>query len=437
MRSNHSSPFFKGSIIKKIECSDITDLGYGVLKKDSYTIFARNILIGEVVDVQLIDVKKKFSIGKVIKHYNSSKDRVNPLCPFAKDCNGCKYQFMDYESQVRLKSEQLSKLFEREVEVIGAQNPNYYRNKIEFIYEDESLNMMGEQNKKVPIDSCKIAHQRINDLLNPLLESLNNNKHAKISNVILRYSKLEDAYMIIFVSKELNKYQERIAQEIVGYDSRVKSVILSHGDSTNYLFNEQEILLYGEEYLIDRLMDKDFKVSSKSFYQINQEQTKVLYQTAIDFAQFSSDDNIADLYCGVGTIGIIASDYVNHVLGVETVSDAVEAARDNVLLNEISNVDIIEHDLNEDFDILEGIDVAIVDPPRSGLSINIIDNLIQSNIPKIVYIACDPRTQYRDVKLFEAAGYKLEAIKGVDMFAMTHHVESIVLMTTCSLETKK
>ena len=426
---NNPSPFFKGEVVKNLKCIDVSNLGYGVFKVDNYTIFARNVIVDEVCDLEIVEVKKKFSIARVTKLIETSSYRNDKYLDYSHKYNNTRYLDFDYPMQVKIKENQMSKLFNQEVSLTQADNLYHYRNKSEFIYQNEVLNMYNDKKELTPVTSCLLAHDEINNVLAPTVEALNNNKRANISNVIFRYSRFEHKIMIILVSESENRHQLKIAQEIVGYSDKVKSVILNVGDSSNYLFNDKEIVLYGSEYLIDTLFNKQFKLTSKSFYQINYAQTLKLYQTVIDFADFKKSDNVADLYCGVGTIGIIVSDYVNHVLGVEVVSDAVKAAQENINLNEKNNVDIIEHDLNEDFSILEDIDVAIVDPPRSGLSKKMIENLVKSEVSKIVYVSCDPYTQKRDLNIFESNGYKLEKIKAVDMFVHTHHVETVVLMS--------
>ncbi len=289
--------------------------------------------------------------------------------------------------------------------------------------------MYGDNNTLVKIDECVISHKEINKIMPALLESINNNKKAEIKEVVFRYSQFQDALMIILVSEKDNYFVEKIAQEIVGYSNKVKSVILNYGQSRNYLFNEREKVLYGEDYLIDKLFNKLFKITSKSFYQINLKQTEKLYQSVIDFGNFSKEDNILDLYCGVGSIGIIISDYVNHVLGIEILEEAVASAKDNINLNDINNVEVIKQDLKEDLKIPDNIDCVIVDPPRSGLSDKVIVSLIKSKVAKIIYVSCNPLSQKRDLELLLKSNYQLVKYKAVDMFVNTEHVETVVLMS--------
>lgn len=396
VRNNNSLPFFKGQKIDSALCHDVSNRGYGVFRHDDFVIFAQGVIDGEIANLEITDVKKNFAIAKVTKLIKQSKHRIKPLLNYKKTLGGARYEAFTYDAQIKIKEKQMSDLFERDVTVLASECPYHYRNKSEFFYANESLNMYSETNQLIPITSLNLAHPKINEMIAPVTEAINNNKRANVSSVVFRYSQHEDKLMIILVSESENKYHLKIAQEIVGFNNNVKSVILNYGSSKNYLFNDDEKLLYGKDYLIDVLFNKQFKITSKSFYQVNQSQTEKLYETAIDFANFKATDNVADLYCGVGTIGIIISDYVNHVLGVEVVSEAVMAAKDNINLNDIHNYDVIEHDLNEDISILENIDVAIVDPPRNGLSPIMINNLCQSDVHRIVYISCNPYTQKRD-----------------------------------------
>lgn len=426
---NKSLPFFKGQIINNVKCIDLSSQGYGVVKVDGFTIFVRSLFENEVADIRVDSVFKNYAIASVLKLIEESEFRESNFCTLSNRCNAFKYHDLSYTGQIKIKEKQMSKLFNQDVEVIKADKSTHYRNKSEFFYHNDKFNTYDHNKKLVKVSECLVSRKEINDLLPIVLEAINNNKKANIKSVIFRYSEFEDKLMLIFVSESENRYHLKIAQEIIGYSNKVKSIILNTGKSDNYLFNNDEKVLYGESYLIDTIFRKKFKITSKSFYQINQKQTENLYKTAIEFADLKPSDNVADLYCGVGTIGIIVSDYVNHVLGIEVVSDAVEAARDNINLNDISNYEVIEHDLNEDIDVLENIDVAIVDPPRNGLSKSIIDNLSLSNINKIVYVSCNPYTQKRDLDIFIEKGYKLEKITAVDMFANTEHVESVILLT--------
>lgn len=425
---NNSLPFFKGETIHAAVCEDVSNLGFGVFKVNDFVIFAQGVITDEVADLRIEEIKKNFAIASVRKIIKASEDRIKDKIDYKSVTNNIKYQEYTYERQSKIKKNQMESLFKREVELIQSDNPLYYRNKSEFFYSNESLNMYNSKNELVPVKECVLTCQKINDLLTPMTEALNNNKRANVSSVIFRYSEHEDKFMIILVSPKENKYHLKIAQEIVGFSDKIKSVILNIGVSKNYLFNEQEKVLYGDSYLIDRLFNKEFKITSKSFYQINQRQTEKLYQTAFDFAEFNKSQSVADLYCGVGTIGIIASDFVKYVLGVEVVPEAVLAAKDNIALNEVNNYEVIEHDLNEDFSILKDIDIAIVDPPRSGLSDKMINNLVESDIQKIVYISCNPYSQIKDVEKFEKNGYILSKVKAVDMFSYTQHIESVVMM---------
>lgn len=421
-------PFFKGEEIKNVACVDVSTMGYGVLKPKNFTVFAKGIIPKECGHIKIEKISKNFAIAKVLKVTNSSTRRVKPLCKYAEACNGCKYQHIEYSEQIRIKEKQLEDLFSYKIKVEESNDQYFYRNKSNFTISNGHYNMYGDNNTFVKIDECVISHKEINKIMPALLESINNNKKAEIKEVVFRYSHFQDALMIILVSEKDNYFIEKIAQEIVGYSKKVKSVILSHGQSKNYLFNDSEKVIYGEDYLIDKLFNKLFKITSKSFYQINVAQTLKLYQTVIDFGNFSKEDNILDLYCGVGSIGIILSDYVNHVLGVEILEEAVASAKENINLNDINNVDIIKHDLKEDLEIPDNIDSVIVDPPRSGLSDKVIKSLVASNVKKIIYVSCNPISQKRDLDVFLSFNYKLIKHKAVDMFVNTEHIESVVML---------
>ncbi|NLC55022.1 MAG: 23S rRNA (uracil(1939)-C(5))-methyltransferase RlmD [Erysipelothrix sp.] len=403
-------------------------MGFGVLKPNNFTVFAKGLIIGEKADLKIEKLSKNFAIASVLNIINKSVDRREVTMPNTKAINAYKYLHINYPAQIKLKEKQLYDLFGYKIKVLASDQEFHYRNKSSFTISNGKYNMYGDNNKLVPVDQCIISHKEINKIMPYVLEAINNNKKAKIKEVIFRYSQHQDALMIIFVSEIDNYFANKIAQEIVGYSSKVKSVILNMGTSNNYLFNETEKTLYGDDYIIDRIFNKLFKITSKSFYQVNNYQTEKLYQTILDFGKFTLEDNILDLYCGVGSIALTLSDYVNHILGVEILKEAVDSARENIELNDIHNVDIIRQDLNDNLSIEDNIDCIIVDPPRSGLSQNIIKNISNSKVNKLIYVSCNPTTQKRDIDLFIKAGYKLSKQQAVDMFSNTEHIESVALL---------
>ncbi len=429
MASDIKPPFLKGAKLNNLKCIDVSYMGYGVLKYNDFTIFTRNTITDEVVDEIVSKVYKNYAIAKLDKVIKKSKYRVEPLDCNYLELNNTRYLTVDYKHQIEIKKKQLKKLFGYDIEILKADNQYYYRNKSEFFYFNKSLNKYNEDNELIPINECIITDKRINKLLPIVLEALNNNTRANISSVIFRVSDLNNEIMIIFVSKDINKYQQRVSNEIVGYSKDVSSIILNIGKSDNYLFNDKEIILHNKDYIMDTIKNKQFKVSSKSFYQVNNKQTEKLYQSVLDLGDFNKDDNVADLYCGVGTIGIILSDYVNYVVGVEVLKAAVDLAVDNINLNEVNNIEIINHDLNENIEILDNINKVVVDPPRSGLSNTLINNIIKSNIKDIIYVSCNPKTLKRDLDIFTSNGYKVLNHVAVDMFVNTHHVESCVRLS--------
>ena len=429
MGNRNILPFFKGQIINNAECVDISNMGYGVLKPNNFTVFAKGLIVGEFADVQIQSIAKNFAIAKVVNIYNKSKDRITHKNLDEINSNNAKYLHMSYKKQIEVKENQLEALFGYKVKVKQAKNQFNYRNKVSFNISNGQYNVYGDNNKLVPVKQSILSHNEINKIMPIVLEAINNNKKAMISGIIFRYSEYQKSIMIILVSKKDNYYADKIAQEIIGYSNKVKSVILNVGDSRNYLFNENERLLYGEDYIMDKILNKLFKITSKSFYQVNNSQTKVLYETIIEFGQFTLNDNILDLYCGVGSIALSISDYVNHVLGVELLDEAVDSAKQNVELNNVSNVEIIKHDLNDKLVIEDNIDCIIVDPPRSGLSKQLIQDISNSPINKMIYVSCDPISLKRDLDLLYKSDFVVKKHVAVDMFVNTEHVETVVLMS--------
>ena len=421
-------PFFKNQIIKKVKAIDISSQGFAVVKKDNFVIFTKALLINEIADIKIIKVYKNHAIAKVEKLHKKSEFRQNPLCPYFQECNGCKYQHIDYKRQIEIKEKQLENLFGYKVKVASAENEYYYRNKSSFTISSNEFNMYDILNNKVKIKQCPIANKEINNLMPTVLSTINDYSNHQIKSVTFRYSKYKDSIMLIFTSEKESEIINTIAQKIIEANNKVVSIVLSIGKSSNYLFNEKEKIIVGKDIIQDKIFNKIFNITSKAFYQINNQQTEKLYNKILEFKQFKKSDNVLDLYCGVGSIGIIISDYVNSVLGLEINKDAVASAQKNIRLNKASNVKVIKHDLRREVKIDNKINTIIVDPPRSGLSNKTIKAIIESKTESLIYVSCNPKTQKRDIDTLKKNNYKVIKHEAVDMFINTEHVEGIALM---------
>lgn len=428
-------------------CVDYTYDGLGVVKYDTFCIFVKGMLKDEVGQIVITLVKKNFAYGRLLKLINASNERVDAICSNAKQCGGCQLQHFSYEHQKEFKRDivendmrKISKIDNEVLPVLAMDSPYGYRNKVMLpVGKDKNgKSIMGfyryNSHDIIQIDECSLQSERSNKLIKKIHELLDKYHLADlVRHVMIRDMLKTDQMMLVLVCYKNEKDRLKdFCKEIVEYETSIKSIVLNiNNEDTNVVLGKQDILLYGQDHIIDQLCGLNFKISSHSFYQVNTYQTERLYMQAIKSANLSKDDNILDLYCGVGTIGLIASQFVKKVTGVEIVEQAIENAKENAKINNIDNIEFICGDaqkLVKEFEN-KGIhfDCIFVDPPRKGCSTETIKTLIELNSEKIVYISCQPSTLARDLAILKEY-YNIEMIQPVDMFPQTYHVETVCLL---------
>lgn len=439
----------KGKVI------DLTHEGHGVIKLDRYPIFVPNVLIDEEVEFKVIKVKKNFAIGKLIKVLKQSEQRVIPPCIYYEKCGGCQLQHMSYESQLKMKKQQVVNLFHKKAKLeetvihdtIGMDYPWRYRNKSQLPVGKDKNNktIMGYYRQRshdiIDMDSCLIQDEKQQELMNDIKQWLNElnvsiynekNKKGLLRHVVIRTSRYTNEVMIIFVTngskfKEAETLVHRLTELYPNITSIKQNINNSH---SNVIMGKQSMTLYGKDKITDQLSETIFEISDQSFYQINSVQTEKLYQKAIDYAQLSGNEIVLDTYCGIGTIGLYMAPVAKHVYGVEIVPSAIQDAKQNALINHFDNT-TFECGKAEEVIIewkQKGIepDVIMVDPPRKGCDQVFIETLLELAPKRIIYISCNPSTQQRDAQLL-ANLYHLKEITPVDMFPHTTHIETVAL----------
>ena len=369
-------------------------------------------------------------------------------CPAAKYCGGCRYQGKSYAEQLALKQQFVQSLYAGcPVEpIIGAADPYNYRNKVQFAFGSSRGrviygNYVPSTHQIVEIDDCQIAARQANAITADIrklavsfrLSIFDENSMAGfLRHVMVRTAHKTGQVMVILVAgthvfpkkkdfiRELRKLHPEITTIILNVNSRHTSMVL--GDKTE--------VLYGRGFIEDILCGKIFRISPASFYQINAEQTEKLYTEAIRLADLQKDEVLLDAYCGIGTIGIVASDSVREVIGVEINKIAIKDARINAELNDADNISFFCQDAGKFMvNTNRKIDAVIMDPARAGADEKFLSSLIRLKPKKIVYISCNPVTQKRDVRYLAGRGYEVQCVQPVDMFPFTEHIETVVLMS--------
>lgn len=435
-------------------CVDYTYDGKGIVKKDNKVIFVDGLIIGEEAEIEIIYESKNQTLGKLNKILKPSPYRIKPFCPLSNDCGGCSLQHIDYKKQLEFKTNHVqdcinkfSKLDIKVNDCLGMENPFNYRNKSQVPFSMNKKEICygfykQDTHKIVQMDNCFIQTDDANEILKTLallmkkykLSAYEEDKRKGIfRHVLIKKGFSTNQIMVVFITNTVSfPGRKDFVKELVKKHTNIKTVIQNiNTRDTNVILGEKEIVLYGTGYIEDVLLGVKFKISSKSFYQVNPRQTALLYSKAIELANLSKKDRVLDTYCGIGTIGLIAAKNVNEVIGVEIVKDAIKDAKSNALLNNINNANFVLDDASNfmiDFaKTTEKIDVVFVDPPRKGCDEKFLNSLMKLSPNRIIYISCNPSTLARDLFTLKEK-YNIKVIQPVDMFPHTFHIETIALL---------
>ena len=438
---------------------EIIDNGYdgeGIAKIEDFTIFINGAIKGEICKILIVKVNKSYAFGKLIEIIKKSENRVQEDCTTYKRCGGCSLRHIKYDSTLRMKREMVQNLVNKSLNkkvdvnnVIGMEKPYYYRNKLQYPVgkNKEGIPVMGvfasRTHEIIPTENCLIQNKKAQEVANVIFKfikekniSLYDEKTRKgaIRHIIVKIGIATNEIMCIIVTNEGKIANENVlVNTIASKYPEVKTIVKNiNNKNTNVILGDKNIILYGDGYIYDELMEYKFKISAKSFYQTNPIQTEKLYKKAIEFANLKENDILCDLYCGIGTIGICASNKVKKVYGIEIVEEAIEAAKENAKLNNVDNIEFIAGDVEVAFKkLLEDDKVKptaiIVDPPRRGLDNITINKILETEVKKLVYVSCNPATMVRDIKMLEEK-YEVKEIQPVDMFPYTSSVECVALL---------
>ena len=371
-------------------------------------------------------------------------------CPYAKKCGGCQYQGMDYAAQLKKKQKEMNKLlkdFGKPEQIIGMKDPLHYRNKVHAVFgrtrRGEIISGTYETgtHKIVNIDECMIEDEISQSIIRTIRSLIRSFKiktydedtgYGLLRHVLVRRGFATGQVMVVLVlSSPILPSKNNFVKALRKEHPEITTVVLNVNDKkTSMVLGERDIVLYGKGYIEDTLCGCTFRISPQSFYQINPVQTERLYQTAIDYAELTGKERVIDAYCGIGTIGMVASKKAREVIGVELNRNAVKDARINAKLNQIKNITFYEGDAGKFMVSMaeegEKADVVFMDPPRSGSDEAFLSSVIKLAPKRIVYVSCGPDTLARDLKYLTGHGYKVKKIQPVDMFGFTEHCEMVV-----------
>ena len=443
----------KNQIYETTIC-DYTAEGQGIARIDGCVVFIPNAIVGERCRVRIEKAQKTWAAGKLVEILEKSPHRVNRECPISSSCGGCDFWHMDYTEETRLKANRVRQALNRiggenldEIPILSAPSCQGYRNKAQYpvatekgrvyagffragthsVVENSRCLILPEETdlvKKIVIDY--VNHYRITAYDETTGKGL-------LRHIYVRRGAVSGQVLVCLVinGRKLPHPEDLIArlQAVPGFTTLVLSVNTKTG---NTVLGDEFITLYGPGYIEDTLCALTFRLSPRSFYQVNHHQAQRLYDAAITQAGITKDDLVLDLYCGVGTITLAMAKAAGKVIGVEVVEQAVQDAKENARRNGIENAEFFCGDAGKAALALEeqGIrpDVVVVDPPRKGLNADTIEALARMSPRRIVYVSCDPATLARDVALLKDRGYALKSAQAADLFPRCSHVESIAVL---------
>ena len=438
---------------------DIIDNGYegeGIAKIDNYTIFIPGAIKGEKVKILIVKVNSSHSFGKIIDIIEKSNSRVESDCNTYKRCGGCNLRHMKYEDTLELKRKNVQNLIDKTLkqkvkvkDTIGMEKPFFYRNKAQYPVGynrngDIVTGVYAERSHEIiELTSCSIQMPISEQIAKFIITFIKENKisaydekigKGAIRHIVIKVGFRTNEVMCILVTNERKiPKEDKLIETLKSKFSNIKTIVKNiNQKNTNVIMGNENVILYGNGYIQDKLGDFIFNISPLSFYQINPIQTEKLYNFAINKANLTKEDTVLDLYCGIGTIGTFASPYVRQVYGIEIVEQAIEDAKRNAELNKIDNMKFYCGDVEQVLDKVLSKEatmpnVVFVDPPRRGLDKHTIDNIIGLKPERFIYISCNPATLVRDLKEFEKL-YEIKEIQAVDMFPFTSHVECVAVL---------
>lgn len=448
---------YKKNDVVELLIEDMSHEGSGIGKADGYTIFVKDAVIGDKVEVKIIKAKKNYGYGRLMKIIQPSSWRVEPVCPYAKQCGGCQIQMLDYTKQLEFKENMIRNNLKRiggfeEIPfeaMLGMEEPFRYRNKAQFpVGTDKEGNLItgfyaGRTHAIIPNRECYLGVEVNQQILDIVLGFMEENQitaydeqtgKGLVRHVLIRYGFTSKEIMVCLVVNGSSVSHADILVERLEKIPGMASISINvNTKRSNVILGDQVKVLWGSSYIQDSIGDVLFQISPLSFYQVNPVQTKVLYEKAMEYAGLQGEETVWDLYCGIGTISLFLSQKAKKVYGVEIVPQAIEDARHNAKLNGIENAEFFvgkaEEVLPEQYEKNHvHADVIVVDPPRKGCEESLLDTMVQMAPERIVYVSCDSATLARDLKYLCQKGYELVKVCGVDQFCQTVHVETVTCL---------
>lgn len=460
----------KLTVVENVKIIDIALKGKSIGKVDNMVYFVADTVPGDVVDVMVTKKKANFREGRPAKFHEYSKYRVEPKCEHFGTCGGCKWQNISYEQQLFFKEKQVSDNLTRiaKVEIpevkpiLPSKNIFHYRNKLEFTFSDRGwltmeqiqsperienrnacgFHLPGRFDRILDVNECHLQPEPSNSIRLACKKFANEHdmtfynvkeQEGLLRQLVIRTSTTGEVMVIVIFHHEEKENRELLLHHLKETFPEITSLNYIINPKFNDTYSDLEVHNFsGKDHIIEEMEGLKFKVGPKSFYQTNSDQAYELYRIARDFAQIGKEDTVYDLYTGTGTIACFVAKQAKKVVGVEYIDMAIEDAKENAILNDLTNTAFYAGDikdvLNDEFVEANGKpDIIITDPPRVGMHQDVVKKILELSPKRIVYVSCNPSTQARDIELM-GEHYEVLDIQPVDMFPHTYHVENVVLL---------
>jgi 23S rRNA (uracil1939-C5)-methyltransferase len=455
VKSPRNQPVHKGEKLL-IAVTGLGHSGEGVGRIEDYTVFVPGALPKETVLAEITEVKKNYGRAKLLQVNMSSPDRIKPPCTIYQECGGCQLQHLGYDAQLEKKRDtvvaavqRIGKLADVMIQpTLAASIPWHYRNKMQLpVGQAAGQYVVGcyaqESHKIIPMDTCLIQHDMNNQIAAVLPRIVGElgftvydevSRHGTLRYVMGRVGAATGEVMIVFVTATDDlPQQEKLVAKLIEQIPTVTSIIHNvNKQATNVMLGRKTQVIWGADHITDKLGDLVFRISPHSFFQVNTAQAQLLYEQALRYADLTGTEIVIDAYCGTGTISLFLARQAKQVYGIEIVESAIADAKVNAAANGIVNAEFIAGDATEVLPKLykQGVkpDVIVVDPPRAGCTVAVLETFAAMQPQRIVYVSCNASSLARDLALLNELGYATREIQPVDMFPQTFHVECVALI---------
>lgn len=459
----------KNRFFERVRVEDIGSEGKAIARVEGQVLFVTKALPGDLIDVKVTKKKKNYMEGIPVRFHEYSDMRIEPFCSHFDLCGGCKWQDLPYNHQIAYKRQQVIDNLERigkvspgkVRDILPSRYTQFYRNKMEYTFsanrwlrKDEidtaedlesrglGLHIPGRWDKVIDIQKCYLQKDPANDIRNAIRSYAIEhdysffdlrNQEGYLRNLIIRTSSTDELMVIVIFYYEDDEKRNALLNYIGDKFSEISSLMYMINPKANdSIYDLEPVLFKGRDFIYEKMEDLWFKIGPKSFYQTNSEQAYELYKVVRQYANLNNKEILYDLYTGTGTIANFLAKDAMKVVGIESVPEAIEDAKENASLNNLGNTIFYAGDmkevLNQSFFENHGKpDVLVTDPPRAGMHKKVVENILASEPSRIVYVSCNPATQARDIEILKQK-YTVQEIQPVDMFPHTYHVENVALL---------